>query len=114
MVEKYKKKNLLEEPSLGELPLDVLFHIYTFCDSEEKRILTRYLVDIYYISILISLLFINTFMYCLGTLITGKFLGFYLIFNILLGYLLLAGLGLVLIFIFIVFNLIIKLLQGQY
>lgn len=107
-----KEKNLYVS-GLDKLPWDVLFHIYSFCDSGKKKKMITYLINRYDILIIIFLLMFNSGMYFLGFLITGHCLGFYLFFNILLGYLILGGLCLVLLFYYICVKIIIEMCQRQ-
>lgn len=79
--------DLLEE----KLPLDVLHHIYTYCDINEKNEIRKHIQKKYDI-VFIGLFIINSIiMYFVGYAITKKFLGVFLILNFLLGYLIITG-----------------------
>lgn len=107
-----QKEKILYLSELDKLPWDILFHIYSFCDSDRKKKIRTHLINIYEISIIISLLVVNFIMYCLGFSITGHYLGFYLLFNILLGYLIIGGLCLFLLFNYICITLIFEVFQN--
>ena len=87
-----------------ELPLDVLYHIYTYCDVDEKRKIRQHYLEKHPIMILTICLTMCVMMYFLGYLLTRRFLGVFIILNFLIGYLVCTALSLMLIIICIPFR----------
>lgn len=87
-----------------KLPLDILYNIYTFCNVNEKKKITQYIFRRHDIVILASLLTFSAISYFVGYLVTKKFLGFFIILNFLLGYLIISVFTLII----IVFYLLLK------
>lgn len=92
--------NVLER----ELPLDVLYHIYTYCDVKQKRKIRQHYLKKNPIIMLTICLTMCVIMYFLGYLLTSRFLGVFIILNFLVGYLVCTGLSLMLIIICIPFR----------
>ena len=88
-----------------ELPLDVLYHIYTYCDVEQKNQIRQHLLKKNPIMMLTICLTICVFMYFLGYLLTRRFLGVFIILNFLVGYLVCTSFSIILILICIPFRL---------
>ena len=82
-----------------ELPLDVLYHIYTYCDVDEKRQIRQHYLEKHPIIILTICLTMYVMMYFLGYLLTRRFLGVFIILNFLVGYLVCTSLSLILVII---------------
>lgn len=87
-----------------ELPLDVLYHIYTYCDVEQKRKIRQHYLEKNPIMMLTICLTMCVMMYFLGYLLTRRFLGVFIILNFLAGYLVCSALSLMLIIICIPFR----------
>ena len=87
-----------------KLPLDVLYHIYTFCDVDEKRQIREHYHKEHPIIVNSIILAFSIVMYFLGYLVTRSFSGIFIIINFLLGYLILTALSLILTMIFIPFK----------
>lgn len=94
-ITRLKSKDLFESLE-KKLPPDVLYNIYTFCNLNEKKKIREYLFKKHDIEILVVLLTISTISYFIGYLITRRFLGFFIVFNFLLGYLTISAVTLIL------------------
>jgi len=92
--------DLLEQ----KLPLDVLYHIYTYCDLDQKRQFRQQFHEKHPIMMMTICLITAVTMYFLGYLLTRRFLGVFIILNFLVGYLVCMALSLILIIICIPFR----------
>ena len=92
--------DLLEQ----KLPFDVLYHIYTYCNVDERRQIRQQFHEKHPFIMLIICLITALTMYFLGYLVTRKNLGVYIILNFLLGYLVCSALCLILLLICIPFK----------
>lgn len=92
--------DLLEQ----KLPFDVLYHIYTYCNVDEKRQIRQHFHEKHPIIMMTVCLITALTMYFLGYLLTRKNLGVYIILNFLLGYLVCTALCLILLLLCIPFK----------
>ena len=92
--------DLLEQ----KLPFDVLYHIYTYCNVDERRQIRQHLHEKHPVIMLTICLIMSVMMYFLGYLLTRRFLGVFILLNFLIGYLICTALSLILILICIPFR----------
>ena len=101
--------NLLDKDLLllkiKNLPFEVSLHIYSYIDSNNKKDQLSLSEDLNSIVNCLVILFLTVLMSSIGFMITGKFEGFFIVFNFLLGYLVLCGLLLLLLSMYMLFNL---------
>tara|TARA_B100000524_G_C23437156_1_gene293765 strand:+ start:108 stop:458 length:351 start_codon:yes stop_codon:yes gene_type:complete len=88
----------------NKLPPDVLYHIYTYCDFNEKREIRQHSQIKHEIVIIITVIITYLIMYFIGYLFTKRFLGIFLILNFLLGYLIITASFLLLFLICLLFK----------
>ena len=87
-----------------ELPIEILYNIYTFCDLDERRQLRGYIVKKHDIVFLIIISILSIVMYFIGYFITNQLFGVFIILNFLLGYLVISAVTTVLVVICLPFN----------
>lgn len=87
-----------------ELPVEILYNIYTFCDLDERRQLREYMIRKRNIVFLIVISILSIVMYAIGYFITNQLFGIFIILNFLLGYLVISAVTTVLVVICLPFN----------
>ena len=87
-----------------ELPVEILYNIYTFCDLDERRQLREYIIRKHNIVFLIVISILSIVMYAIGYFITNQLFGIFIILNFLLGYLIISAVTTILVVVGLPFN----------